>query len=85
MAPKRNKFPEDVYGGHAAWISGDWKLHRLSPANGEKIRFLLYNLANDPQEKTDLAKQYPEIVADLRGGLEKWLASVAASLKGADY
>ena len=46
---------------------------------------MLFNLANDPQEKNDLAKEYPEIVADLRNGMEKWLASVNASLKGADY
>ncbi|MDP4849824.1 MAG: hypothetical protein NWQ95_05705, partial [Verrucomicrobiales bacterium] len=81
----KQKFPADVYSGHSAWISGDWKLHRLSPTDGEKLRWMLFNLANDPQEKNDLAKEYPEIVADLRNGMEKWLASVNASLKGADY
>jgi hypothetical protein len=46
---------------------------------------MLFNLANDPLEKNDLAKEYPEIVADLRTGMEAWLESVTASLKGADY
>ncbi len=81
----RQTFPAEVYTGHAAWISGDWKLHRLSPTDGQNLRWMLFNLANDPREKNDLAKKYPEIVAELRSGMEKWLASVTASLKGADY
>jgi hypothetical protein len=46
---------------------------------------MLFNLANDPLEKNDLARDYPEIIDDLRAGMEKWLGSVVESLKGADY
>ncbi len=82
--PKR-MFPENVYAGHAAWISGDWKLHRISPTNGEKVRWMLHNLANDPRETRDVSKAHPELVSELSVELEKWLSSVVASLRGADY
>lgn len=81
----RHKFPASVYSGHAAWISGDWKLHRLSSSDGEKVRWQLYHLVDDPLEKNDLAKTRPEIVADLQTGMEAWLDSVVESLGGADY
>jgi len=81
----KHKFPDDVYSGHSAWISGDWKLHRISTSDGENIRWTLYNLTSDPQEKTDVSKEYPEIVSDLKTGMEKWLGSVVRSLNGADY
>lgn len=81
----RQKFPVDVYAGHSAWISGDWKLHRVSDTAGGKVRWMLYNLANDPREQNDLSKAYPEVVSDLSGDLERWLKSVTASLGGADY
>ena len=82
--PKR-MFANDVYAGHSAWISGDWKLHRVSATDGEEVRWMLYNLTNDPREDRDLSKDYPEVVADLGTELEKWLGSVVASLKGSDY
>ncbi len=78
-------FPADVYAGHAAWISGDWKLHRISATDGEMVRWNLYNLANDPREEHDLSKEYPEVVSDLGSQMEKWLSGVVASLRGADY
>lgn len=81
----KEKFPDDVFKGHSAWISGDWKLHRLALVDGQKVKWTLYNLANDPQEQHDLSGEFPEIVADLQVGMEKWLASVVQSLKGADY
>ena len=81
----KQKFPEDVYSGHAAWISGDWKLHRVSGLGGEKVRWMLYNLTADPRESNDVAKEYPEILQDLSAEMEKWLASVVGSLQGADY
>ena len=37
---------------------------------------LLFNLAEDPSEKIDLAKEQPEIIADLRKELEKHRAGV---------
>lgn len=81
----KQKFADDVYSGHAAWIAGDWKLHRISGTNGEKVRWMLYNLTNDPRESNDVAKEYPEILKDLSAEMEGWLASVVSSLRGEDY
>jgi arylsulfatase A-like enzyme len=78
-------FPAEVYSGHSAWISGDWKLHRVSATDGGMVRWSLYNLANDPREQEDLSKEYPEVVSELGAQLEKWLSGVVASLRGADY
>ena len=33
--------------GHAAWIDGDWKLHRIADKAGDKVRYELYDLAKD--------------------------------------
>lgn len=79
------KFPEDVYRGHSAWLSGDWKLHRISMSEGQKVRWVLFNLATDPREDRDVSKDYPEIVEELKVDMEKWLGSVVQSLNGADY
>lgn len=78
-------FSNEVYSGHSAWISGDWKLHRVSATDGGMVRWSLYNLANDPREQEDLSKEYPEVVSELGAQLEKWLSGVVASLRGADY
>jgi arylsulfatase A-like enzyme len=81
----RQYFPEGVYPGHSAWISGDWKLHRFSMMEGQKVKWELFNLTTDPREKHDVAKEHPEIVAEMQKGLEAWLDSVANSLNGDDY
>lgn len=81
----KQRFATDAFPGHSAWISGDWKLHRISGSDGEKARYSLYNLSTDPREQRDVSKQHPEIIADLSAELEQWLASVAASCRGADY
>jgi arylsulfatase A-like enzyme len=77
-------YPLDVYTGHAAWIDGDWKLHRITGKKGE-VTWELYNLANDPAEKSDLAKTEGERVARMQRELEAWLESVVRSLNGEDY
>lgn len=74
-----NKFP-----GHAAWIDGDWKLHRVS-GKAKQVKWELYNLANDPAEESDLVAVESKRVTQLRGELDAWLASVARSLNGEDY
>jgi arylsulfatase len=70
--------------GHAAWIDGDWKLHRMQ-GKGGKIKWELYDLASDPMEASDVFADEPERVAEMQGQLGKWLASVVSSLNGADY
>jgi arylsulfatase A-like enzyme len=47
--------------------SGDWKLVR-QPGNTE----LLFNLADDMSEKTDLLSKQPDKAKELRELLTKW-------------
>lgn len=53
-------------GGRQAVRQGDWKLVRLGVSQDEdKVRTELYNLAADPSEIHDVAKLYPDKVAEL--------------------
>jgi len=74
----------DDFDGHAAWIDGDWKLHRITNKKGE-VTWELYNLDADPSEKIDVASQQSERVAAMQTALETWLKSVVGSLNGEDY
>ncbi len=56
--------------------SGDWKLIEFF----EDGRSELYNLADDPCERKDLARERPEKAAELRDRLHAWRASVAAPM-----
>lgn len=76
--------PLEHFPGHAAWIDGDWKLHRIEPRDG-RVRWELYDLVSDPAEETNLAEQQPERVAQLRPALEAWFESVLRSYNGEDY
>ncbi len=83
------KLPNPAYSlstftGHAAWIAGDWKLHRIAGGK-KKVSWELYNLANDPKETADLLDKEPSRVKQMRGELSTWLKSVTHSLNGADY
>ena len=79
-------FPVDSFPGHAAWIDGDWKLHRIAnPKKGGEVTWELYNLKNDPAEENDLAARETGRVAKYRPQLEAWLESVTRSLNGEDY
>lgn len=51
--------------GNAAYFRGDYKLVRVQPPYGDGA-WRLYNIANDPAERTDLALQQPEIFAQLQ-------------------
>jgi arylsulfatase A-like enzyme len=75
----------DVLPGHAAWIDGDWKLHRIAGKAGEKVRLELYDLAKDRNETTDVAARESERVRAMQSGLEAWQKSVVRSLNGTDY
>lgn len=77
-------YPLDEFPGHAAWIDGDWKLHRIARKNG-KARFELYDLAKDPAEANDLAASKTERAHAMAKDLETWLRSVTRSLNGEDY
>lgn len=79
------RYPTDAFNGHSAWLDWPWKLHRIE--KGGKVKIELYNLADDPMEATNLAvDDLPQArVGRMRADLEKWLASVTASLNGGDY
>ncbi|MFG0335822.1 MAG: sulfatase-like hydrolase/transferase [Maioricimonas sp. JB049] len=76
--------PSDDLQGHAAWIDGDWKLHRI-PEKKDGFRYELYNLVEDAAERTDLSDQEPERLAHMKAALADWQASVIGSLNGHDY
>ncbi len=77
-------YPLGKYPGHSAWIDGDWKLHRIARKQGQAA-WQLYNLADDPGEKIDLAETEGARLERMRGDLESWLESVVRSLNGEDY
>lgn len=70
--------------GHAAWVDGDYKLHRISGKNGG-VKYLLYNLATDPQEKRNLSDSESDRLSNMQQALETWQASVIKSVNGGDY
>jgi arylsulfatase A-like enzyme len=80
----REKYGEADRTGHAAWLDGDWKLHRITGEEGPP-RFELYHLAHDPGEATDLVSQYPAQVEAMTLALDSWMRSVIDSLNGEDY
>ena len=77
------QYPADSFPGHAAWLDWPWKLHRIEKNN--KVRFELYNLADDPREGDDRMTRNAERTDAMKAELEAWLTSVVGSLNGADY
>lgn len=77
-------FSQEKLPGRAAWIDGDWKLHRFPKKKGE-AHYELYNLAQDRAETTDVAEKHPERSKKMQAALHKWQQSVIASLNGDDY
>jgi arylsulfatase A-like enzyme len=70
--------------GHAAWLDGHWKLHRI-PADSGRFRYELYDLVADPRETTDLAAKQPDRVTAMTKQLARWQGEVISSLAGNDY
>ncbi len=68
--------------GQLAWINGRYKLYRNSGAAAE---FKLFDLVDDPSEKTDLTKARSNLAKRLIGELAAWRASCQASAAGKDY
>lgn len=78
------RYPEDSFPGHAAWLDWPWKLHRKQGKGGQ-VTWELYNLTDDPDEKTNVVEKQTARAARMRAGLEQWLVSVVRSLNGKDY
>jgi len=68
---KKQKAHDNLYwefneqGGKQAVLKGYWKLVKLDLFKPEKTRIELYNLETDPSEQNDIAKDHPDIVAEL--------------------
>ncbi len=77
-------YPTDERPGHAAWLDGDFKLHRF-PRKGDKVSYELYDLSKDPTEKKNVLDEHPDRAKRMKAGLEAWQASVIRSVNGADY
>lgn len=61
--------------GNGAILMGDWKLMRMRSGMGGNNKWQLFNLANDPQERTNLDKQYPEVFTQLLSKYEEYAES----------
>ncbi len=79
------RFEKGRYPGHAAWLDGPWKLHRIEEKEGGNVSWELYDLAADPDESRVLLAEQPERVAQMQEALENWLESVVRSHDGKDY
>ena len=53
-------------------ITRDWKLIQASGRNGAGTLAQLYAIQRDPEEKENLADQYPDIAAQLQDKLRGW-------------
>ncbi len=81
----RVQMPAGQFPGHAAWLDGSWKLHRIEDRKTATVRWELYDLSTDPKEGHSLLAEQPERTARMRQDLEAWLSSVVRSLEGGDY
>lgn len=84
LPSSKAKYATDDRPGHAAWIAGRFKLHRIPQKNG-KTQTLLYDLEADEKEKTDIAAQHEEKVKQMQSALAEWQRSVIGSLNREDY
>lgn len=79
------RHPTDRFPGHAAWLDGSWKLHRVEGRKAAGVRWELYDLATDPNESRDVFAAEPDRAGRMKTDLTAWLGSVARSLNGDDY
>ena len=78
-------FGKTEFPGHAAWIDGDLKLHRIQNAKKGEPKFELYDLSKDPFEKKNLIGERTDDAKRLKKGLQNWLEGVVDSYNGKDY
>jgi arylsulfatase A-like enzyme len=81
----KEQVPTNSFPGHAAWLDGTWKLHRIQDVKTGDVKWELYDLAADPDESRELYAEQPERVPQMQQQLEDWLESVTHSLNGKDY
>ena len=78
------RYSETRRPGHAAWMEGRYKLHRIPQKDG-RFTYRLFDLVKDRREKTDLSAQQPERTERMKRALADWQRSVIGSLNGRDY
>ncbi|MFK5920695.1 MAG: sulfatase-like hydrolase/transferase [Verrucomicrobiota bacterium] len=81
----KKQYNIDELGGHAAWIDGDWKLHRIINKKSKKLSYELYNLDKDKFEEHDMIAEENERAEKMKAALSTWQNSVIDSLNGKDY
>lgn len=90
--PTRNfknfRHPEiskEDYGGWRTMLGNKYKLVVQDGKKGAEPKVELFDLDADPAESQNLAKQKPEVTAEMEEELREWQTSVLKSLTGADY
>ena len=62
-------------------MTGDgMKLLGCNNFDGETVRYFLYNITADPQERHDLRGELPAVAASMEADLKAWMASVNRSM-----
>jgi arylsulfatase A-like enzyme len=79
------QYPSGEFPGHAAWLDGSWKLHRIENRMTHAVTWELYDLATDSKEANNILEREPARTATMKSDLDAWLASVVNSLNGMDY
>lgn len=82
------QWPVDYARGHSAFISDNWKIHRIQNGSEDTVEWQLFDLSSDPGETTNLIGSKatdPELISRLSIGLAQWQSSVIRSLNGMDY
>ncbi len=80
--PRREQPIPFRHQGRGALIDNEFKLVTLDTSTDD---FALYNLADDPRERTDVSEQFPEVNQRLRTAFDAWNDSVERSTAGRDY
>jgi arylsulfatase A-like enzyme len=84
MSFEQNRSRNKLSTGSVAALSGDWKIMRFlgQPryAGMPELKTELFNVALDPQEKDDVSKDHPDVVAELSNSIDDQLKSHGAPL-----
>ena len=72
--------------GNTALVDNHYKLLHVGPRRSQALkRYELYNLADDPQETTNLMGKKPDIAKRMQTAMNAWKQSMQASFAGQDY
>lgn len=78
------KYKDDSFPGHSAWLDWPFKLHMIH-SKKDSVTLELYNLEADAYEKNDLSVSNAAKAESMTLQLNEWLKSVIKSLNGDDY